>query len=676
MDSGSNGNGTSGSLGARRVGDAVRFAVYSESAAAICVDIFDRDGGFLREVPLARGDDYVFSTEVRDVPAEATYGFRAKGTYDPDQGYWFDSAKLLVDPYALAIDRPFQNHPHLWAPPGGDGDTADLVPRGLIDVPRLPDAPAPLGLRGAGPIYELNVRGFTKLHPGVPQPLKGTVAGLASPAAIDHLDGLGVSAVELMPVTAWMSEKHLLDLGLVNSWGYNPITFFAPDPRLAPGGMAEVRAMTDLCRKRGIPVILDVVYNHTGEGDRDGPVVSFKGLDARTYYRFEQNGAGLRLINDAGCGNILQCDHPAVIDLVIESLRHWVLQGGVSGFRFDLATVLGRRADGFDPDAPLLRRIREDPLLSTAILIAEPWDIGPGGYRLGQFGDAFLEWNDQYRDKVRSFWARRPSSIQGLASSVSGTRELFEPTGKSSRHSVKFLTAHDGFTLRDLVSYEHKHNEANGEGNRDGHNHNLSWNNGVEGVTFDPEVEAARKRDARALLATLFVSRGRIMLGQGDELWRTQMGNNNAYAQDNEITWLDWASADHDLIRFVGGLARLRNDHPALSVERPLTGAHTGRFPDAQWFMADGTHKHVEEWERPDNFFVGLMLHEQDDTMLVYFNGLQMGVDAHLPDISGGRWSLILSSSGDAAAPRGRHFVAPHRSVSIFKFRMASRSKR
>ncbi|MCB1517030.1 MAG: glycogen debranching protein GlgX [Hyphomicrobiaceae bacterium] len=662
-------------LGAKRDGKSVAFKVYSESASAISAEIYDPGGQFLKRVPLERQLGHTFGATVEDVPLGATYGLRAEGIYDPDQGYWFDPNKLLVDPYAKQIDRPFQNHPTLWAPAWESTDTADLVPRSLIDVELPADADAPLPLRGAGPIYELNVRGFTKLQPNVPPNVRGTIAGLQAKAAIDHLDRLGVSAVELMPITAWMSEKHLLEFGLVNSWGYSPITFFAPDPRLAPGGMAEVRAMSDAYRARGIPVLLDVVYNHTGEGDRDGPTVCFKGLAPHAYYRYENAGGGLRLINDAGCGNILQCDHPVVMDLVVDSLKHWVLKGGISGFRFDLATVLGRRADGFDTNAPLLSRIREDELLSRCILIAEPWDIGPGGYQLGNFGEPFLEWNDQYRDRVRGFWSRQPGSIQDLAGSVAGTRELFEPSGKSSKHSVKFLTAHDGFTLRDLVSYERKHNEANCEGNRDGHNHNLSWNNGVEGVTFDPEIEHRRKRDARALLATLFVSRGRIMMGQGDELWRTQLGNNNAYAQDNEISWLDWANADQELIHFVRGLARLRNDHPALSVERPLTGEHAGQFPDAQWFMADGTHKHAGEWERPDNFFVGLMLHERDDTLMVYINGLQMGVEAKLPGMPEGRWSLILSSSGDAAAPKGSIFVAPHRSVSIFELRTAPHLK-
>ena len=398
--------------------------------------------------------------------------------------------------------------------------------------------------------YELNVRGYTMRHLFGSGAAEGHGRGLTTKRVIDHFKYLGVDTVQLMPTAAWVDEGHLPALGLTNAWGYNPVAYFAIDPRLAPRGPQELRYMTDTYRKAGISVILDVVYNHTGEGDAQGPVLSMMGLDAKTYYRFIEVDGKQVLVNDTGTGNTLRCDHPAVQRLVIESLRYWVEEMGVSGFRFDLAPVLGREP-GFNPEAEMLRKIKQDPVLSKCILVAEPWDPGPGGYQLGRFGKEFKEHNDTYRDEVRSFWRGSSGKLGALAGKVSGSAEIFDFAGRRPSHGVNLLAVHDGFTLRDLVTYADKHNEANGEDNRDGHNNNQSWNCGVEGETDDPAINAARRRDVRALLATLMLSRGTPLLQQGDELWRTQRGNNNAYAQDNEITWLDWETADGKLVDYV-----------------------------------------------------------------------------------------------------------------------------
>ena len=415
-------------------------------------------------------------------PARAT-AFAAMVTYDPARGLWFDPDKLLVDPYATAIDRPYTYDPRLAARRGEGGDTAPLMPKSVVEAPFAAVANDQPVFKPGGLIYELNVRSFTMLHPQVPPRLRGTVAALALPAVIEHLQKLGVSAVELMPVTAWIDERHLPPLGLSNAWGYNPVTFMALDPRLAPGGLAELRDTVSALRAAGIGVILDLVFNHTGESDEFGPTLSLRGLDNLAYYRHAPDGS---LVNDTGTGNTIAAQHPVVRELILDTLRHFVANAGVDGFRFDLATILGRGNDGFDADAPLLREIRDDPVLSKRVLIAEPWDIGPGGYQLGNFASPFLEWNDRYRDDVRRFWRGDRGMIGQLATRLAGSSDVFAgPAGKT--RTVNFIAAHDGMTLADMVAYERKHNEANGEGNRDGHNDNLSWNNGVEGETSDLE---------------------------------------------------------------------------------------------------------------------------------------------------------------------------------------------
>ncbi|WP_267397499.1 MULTISPECIES: glycogen debranching protein GlgX [unclassified Sphingomonas] len=541
-------------MGAQVFDKCALFTVHSAAPVTLCLF----DGATERQVPMREVSE-LWVADVPGVGAGQRYGYRTAA----------DPAKLLVDPYAVELDRPFRYDPAL-AEPGAE--TGHLVPRAI--VPAAPssapaDLPPPLFTPG-GLIYELNVRGFTMLHPDVPEAQRGTLAALAHPAVIAHLQQLRISAIELMPIVAWIDERHLPPLGLTNAWGYNPVVPMALDPRLAPGGVDELRATVAALRAAGIGVILDLVFNHSGESDVHGPTLSMRGLDERLYYAHATDGT---LINDTGTGNTLDCARPAVRALILDSLRHFA-RAGVDGFRFDLATVLAR-GPGFDPAAPIFAEIAADPLLASRVMIAEPWDIGPGGYQLGHFPGDWLEWNDRYRDDVRRFW-RGDGEAGALARRMTGSSDLF--AGKHSR-SVNFIAAHDGFTLADTVSYEHRHNLANGEGNRDGHGDNHSWNGGSEGPSDDPAVLARRNADVRALLATLFASRGTIMLAAGDEFGRTQRGNNNAYAQDNPIGWVDWTGRDRALEAFVAQLADLR--HAArLDVTSFLAAADWRRLDD------------------------------------------------------------------------------------------------
>ena len=630
--------GSPARLGATLTPEGVNFAVYSETASALYVSIYDDHDNEVARIELDGHDDNIHHGVVAGIGHGAKYGLRADGPYDPDQGFHFDPNKLLVDPYAKRIDRVFVRSPRLRLPRHDAVDTAPLVPKAIV-VDAMNRTAAP---RRKAPalMYELNVRGFTMRHPSVQGPLRGTIGGLTSRRVIDHLLYLGVDTVELMPVAAWIDDGHLPVLGLTNAWGYNPVTYFAPDPRLAPLGLPELRKFTDLYRKNGISVILDVVYNHTGESDAQGPVLSLKGLDARSYYRHVEADGRQHLVNDSGTGNTLRCDHPATQRLVLESLKYWVEEGGVSGFRFDLAPVLGREP-GFNPDAPMLQMIKADPVLSKALLVAEPWDPGPGGYQLGQFGREFREWNDTYRDQIRSFWRGDDGKLGALAGKVAGSAEIFNFTGRRPSHGVNFLAVHDGFTLADLVSYSDKHNEANGEDNRDGHNNNSSWNCGVEGPTDDPEINARRRRDVRALLATLYMSRGLLLIQQGDEMGRTQRGNNNAYAQDNEITWVDWENADGALVDYVAALNAFRKAHPALTHDHFLTGLMRHGHRDVVWLHPAGREMEAEDWTRSGESVLGMHLARGDDEVLVWFNRHSDPVEARLP---AGHWGVGLVS--------------------------------
>jgi glycogen operon protein len=563
----------------------VRFALWSGAAERAWLCLFDEEGREAAPLELERSPDGIFSLFVPGLGEGARYGFRADGPYAPEQGLWFDPDKFLIDPSALEIDRPYRYDPRLAAPRGHCIETAPLMPKCIVrDLPAVPVVSP--HLEPGGLIYEVNVRGFTMCHPDVPEHLRGTIGALAHPSIIAHLKNLHVSAIELMPITAWMDERHLPPLGLRNAWGYNPVTFMALDPRLAPGGWRELRETVAALHDAGVGVILDLVFNHTAESDRLGPTLSLRGLDAGAYYRHDRKGT---LVNDTGTGNTVACDHPAVAQLVLDSLRAFVRFAGVDGFRFDLAPILGRNAAGFDAQAPLLKAMLSDEEIGSRILIAEPWDIGPGGYQLGRFPAPFLEWNDRFRDDVRRFM-RGGAGVGALATRLAGSSDMF--AGQQTR-SVNFIAAHDGMTLADLVSYKRKHNEANGEHNRDGHDDNISWNHGVEGPSDDPSVNARRLSDLKALLALLFASRGTIMLTAGDEFGRTQRGNNNAYAQDNETTWIDWQARDRELEAWAFALSAVRERVPSL---RDTAFLKPG---EVRWLREDGAEMTVDDWEDP-----------------------------------------------------------------------------
>ncbi len=639
----------------------VNVSVFSAHATSVVVCLFDEAGA--REttrimLPERSGD--FWHGHIAGVRPGARYGFRAHGPFAPAEGHRFNPAKLLLDPYAVAIDRPFKLHPTMFGYRRGDPqadlshdeqDSAPHMPKGIVADPDT-------DLRSAAPltawpdtiVYELHVRGFTMRHPAIPERLRGTFAALAEPAAIEHLTRLGVTSVELLPVAAWVEERHLAARGLANYWGYNPIGWMAPDPRLAPGGWDEVRAAVAALAVAGIETILDVVFNHSGEGDELGPTLSLRGLDNATYYRLAAN---LRFYSNAtGTGHELAAERPVVVRLVMDALRTWARRAGVHGFRFDLATTLGRRDGHFDPAAPLLTAIRQDPELRRLKLIAEPWDIGFGGYQPGGFPDAWGGWNDRFRDLARKFWRGDRGQLGELATRLSGSADVFGPKRRPSR-SINFVVAHDGFSLADLVSYERKHNEANGEGNRDGTDDNNSWNNGVEGPSDDPAVRAARLSDQRALLATLLFSRGTPMLAMGSELGHTQGGNNNPYAQDNATSWLDWAAAEASLQDFVARLAALRRAHLALRHDRVLTGAaHDAELlADVEWRRADGQLMTPANWDDPAAALLVAVLYAEGDRVALVINRARAPTQVALPTPRDGMaWQLEVDSSADAPA--------------------------
>ena len=635
-------------LGVVPAAGGVNVAVFSAHAEAIEICLFDADGTTERaRLRLPGRTGPVFHGHLPGVAPGTSYGLRAHGPWRPAAGHRFNPAKLLLDPFATAIDRPFRLVPALFDPPGAGfpdpADSAAMMPKGIVlPLPAPLPAPPPFAW-DRQVIYELHVRGFTRRHPAIPPALRGTFAGLGHPAALAHLRALGVTAVELMPCAAWLDERHLPPLGLTNYWGYNPVALCAPDPRLAPGGWAEVRVAVAALQAAGIAVLVDVVLNHTGEGDPLGPTVSLRGLDNATYYRLHPDEPA-RCIDDAGCGNTLALDRQPVLRLAMEALRTWALRAGVDGFRLDLATTLGRRADGFDPAAPLLAAMAQDPVLRGLAIIAEPWDIGPGGYRLGAFPPGWGEWNDRYRDTVRRFWRGDGGMLGELATRFAGSADVFAPPRPVSR-SINFITAHDGFSLADLVAYTGKHNAANGEANRDGTDNNLSWNNGAEGPSDHPVVRARRARDVRALLATLLLSRGTPMLSMGDEAGRTQHGNNNAYAQDNPLSWFDWEGMNRDLLGFTARLVRARRDCPALRGAAALTGAavDAAGVPDVAWYAADGQPMTADRWNDARNrtllaaLYAPATLTEAADRVLVVLHGGAAPLEVGLPAAQIGR---------------------------------------
>ena len=621
------------------------YAIFSQHATQIDLCLFDAQGSETR-LPLPGRTGPIFHGFVSGLEAGQLYGLRVHGPFEPARGHRFNPAKLLVDPYALALDQPIGLHPALFDNGAASPqDTAPFVAKAIATRPVLAHPQRRRRPWSQTIIYELHVRGFTKTLAAVPENLRGTFAGLAHPAAIAHLQNLGVTTLEIMPCAAWIDERHLPPLGLHNYWGYNPIANMAPDPRLAPGGWREVRESVAALQAAGFEVLVDVVLNHSGESDELGPTLCLRGLDNATYYRLNPQDPAL-YCNDAGCGNVLRLDHPAVLRLAMDSLRVWAELGGVDGFRFDLGVTLARRDTGFDPHAPLLAAIEQDPVLRELKLIAEPWDIGPGGYQLGQFPARWSEWNDRFRDDVRKFWRGDAGMIAALADRLTGSAPIFGGGGRPSR-SVNFITAHDGFTLADLVAFAHKHNEANGEENRDGADQNFSWNNGAEGPTDDTEILAKRRRDQRNLLATLLLARGAPMLSMGAEFGQSQHGNNNAYAQDSALSWLDWAKADARLIAFTSQLIALRQSNPALGDDAFLRGApldETG-FPDAQWFGSQGEALTSAQWRESETRFLGVSFHAPDSRALLLLNAGADPQNFPLPEPRAAKiWRLDLDT--------------------------------
>ena len=648
-------------LGAQVDASGLNVALFSAHAEAVFFCRFEgaREAERVR-LPARTGD--VFHGHIAGLGPGTRYGLRVAGPSDPARGHRFDPDKLLADPFASRFDCPFRLHRALLP---GAGDSADVVPKAIVEgepPPRL----APRFAWDGGVIYELNVGAFTRRHPDIPAPIRGTFAGLAHPAAIAHLRRLGVAAVELMPSTPRIEAPHLPPLGLADAWGYNPVTFAAPDPRLAPGGFAEVRATVAALHAVGIAVLLDIVLNHTGEYDETGPMLSLRGIDNASYYRLDPADAS-RYQDDTGCRNTLALERPAGVRLAMDALRAWVLRAGIDGFRFDLATALGRRVNGFDPAAPLLAAIEQDPLLRVRARIAEPWDVGSAGYRLGAFPSDWGEWNDRCRDTLRRFWRGDPGQLGALATVLCGSADVFAPRHRPLTRSVNFVTVHDGFTLADLVSYARKHTVANGEDGRDGTDTNWSWNHGTEGPSDDPGVRAARAADMRALLACLLLARGTPLLGMGDDCGRGQGGNNNAYAQDNAVSWFDWEGMDHALFRFAARLLRLRGHCRLARGDAPLRGtpAAPGEPPDVAWRTLEGAGMGVADWEDPERRTLVAALFApaadgaaEERAVLVVHGGME-AVRVRLPDPRTGRgWRLVLDSATPARRERCRAWLA------------------
>ena len=586
-------------LGAHWDGAGINFALFSAHAERVELCLFE--GGKERCLPLPGNTDQVWHGYLPGGRPGLSYGYRVQGPATP--GHRFVSSYLLLDPYARELTGKFRY--------GSDESAPDALKARVVHEPFDwgDDAPPDIPLADSV-ICELHVKGATQTHPEVPEALRGTYAGLASPAMLRHLKQLGVTAVELLPIHAFLDEERLVRSGRSNYWGYNTLAFFAPEPRYAAhiGGqstISEFRTMVRALHREGIEVILDVVFNHTAEGDETGPTVNFRGIDNVSYYRLPEDDP-TRYENFSGCGNTLNLAHPRVLQLVMDALRYWVEEMHVDGFRFDLATALTR-------ESAFLAALRQDPLLRRVKLIAEPWDLGPDGYRLGGFPPGWSEWNDRFRDDVRAFWLTGEAGIGALAQRLAGSSEIFRHDGRLPQASINFVTAHDGFTLRDLLSYREKHNELNGEDNRDGHNHNFSWNCGEEGESADPVVNERRERLQRALLATLFAAQGVPMLQGGDEIGRTQQGNNNAYCQDGPLTWLDWQNADAELLYFTAGLIALRKRLPQLRQRTWLTGRlDANGCRDIIWWHADGREMQQDDWNKPGQDLLGLLLADCD----------------------------------------------------------------
>ena len=661
-------------LGAIWTGLGVNFALFSAHASKVELCLFDDQGEQeVERIELPEFTDEVWHGFLPDARPGTIYAYRVHGPYDPSAGHRFNPNKLLVDPYARSIVGQIVWNPALFGyhMESGDDlsfdqrDSSPFMPRCRVIDPaftwgqdRPPRTPWERTV-----LYELHVRGFTKQHPEVREELRGTFRGLTEPVVLAHLRSIGVTAVELLPIHTFVNDSHLGEKGLTNYWGYNTLAFFSPARRYASVpdfAFSEFKEMVARFHHAGIEVILDVVYNHTAEGNELGPTFSLKGIDNASYYRLV-SGEPRYYINDTGTGNTLNLSHPRVLQLVTDLLRYWVQDMHVDGFRFDLGTILAREPHGFDEGGGFLDSCRQDPILSSVKLIAEPWDCGPGGYQVGGFPPGWAEWNDRFRDTVRSYWKGDEGAVSDLATRLAGSGDLFNRRGRKPWASVNFITAHDGFTLHDLVSYNDKHNEANGEDNRDGHSDNRSWNHGAEGPSDDEQIVELRERQKRNFLATLLLAQGTPMLLGGDEFGRTQNGNNNAYCQDNEISWVDWKLGDNGraLTRFVQRLATLRSRFPVLRHSRFLTGSWNEELElrDCTWMTPAGNEAENGYWADPRTKCLGLLLDGRaqfsgirkrgsEATLLLILNADPNDVDFTLPTVAGGRdWRRLLDTN-------------------------------
>ena len=683
-------------LGARYDGAGTNFSLFSEVAEGVELCLFDEDGPETRRVALEEVDAFCWHVYLPTVSPGQRYGYRVHGEWAPERGLRCNPAKLLLDPYATAIEGDVD-----WAQAcfsyrfedenaRNDEDSAAHIPKSVVHNPyfdwgndRPPEVP-----RHESIIYETHVKGFTKLHPELPETLRGTYAALAHPVATEYLSSLGVTAVELLPVHQFVHDAHLVERGSRNYWGYNSIGFFAPHNGYSSSGqlgqqVQEFKQMVKSLHEVDIEVILDVVYNHTAEGDHLGPTLSFKGIDNAAYYRLVPEEPKF-YFDTTGTGNSLNVRHPHTLQLIMDSLRYWVTEMHVDGFRFDLAATLARQFHEVDRLAAFFELIQQDPVVSRVKLIAEPWDVGEGGYQVGNFPPLWSEWNGRYRDTVRDFWRGEPATVGEFASRLTGSSDLYRADTRSPSASINFVTAHDGFTLADLVSYNEKHNEANGEGNADGESHNRSWNCGAEGPTADAQVNARRRRQQRNFLATLLLSQGIPMLLGGDELGRTQQGNNNAYCQDNAVSWFNWANVDDDLLAFTRMLIRLRREHPAFRRRRWFLGRPIRGSLDLRWFRPDGGEMNDEDWETPFARAIGTFVNGQamaerdarghqitDDSFALLFNAGEDRIDWQLPPGLAATWEEVCRTAPPedetgAGNPAGL-VVVPGRSLLVLR---------
>jgi isoamylase len=668
-------------LGATFDGTGTNFALYSSVAQQVELCLLADDDTETR-VAVTETDAHVWHVYLPGVGPGTRYGYRVHGPYDPASGHRCNPAKLLLDPYAKAVDGDLDGDPSLFSysfddveqtTTGTTPESSDSLGHTMVSVVVNPffdwghDRP-PATPYHETVIYEAHVKGLTMRHPDVPDELRGTYAGLAHPAVIEHLTKLGVSAIELMPVHQFVTDPSLAAKGLTNYWGYNTIGFFAPHNGYAGYGrrgqqVMEFKAMVKAMHQAGIEVLLDVVYNHTAEGNQLGPTLSFRGIDNAAYYRLV-DGDEAHYFDTTGTGNSLLMRSPAVLQLIMDSLRYWVEEMHVDGFRFDLAATLARQFHEVDRLSAFFDIVHQDPVISQVKLIAEPWDLGDGGYQVGGFPSLWTEWNGRYRDTVRDFWRGEPSTLPEFASRLTGSSDLYEHSGRMPSASINFVTAHDGFTLADLTSYNEKHNEANGEDNQDGESHNRSWNCGVEGPTDDPEIRELRARQRRNLLVTLMLSQGVPMIAHGDEIGRTQQGNNNAYCQDNELSWMDWELEDENtaLLEFARKAVRLRRDHPILHRRRFFDGSGTDALGDVEWLDLTGARMDDTDWQQSYARTVAVFLNGDaisetggrgervvDDSFLLLLNAHSGALDFTLPPGAYGKaWTVVLDTDGSA----------------------------